>query len=182
MPKVFVGVGSNLGDRASYLEFAQKELLSCGVTVAEYSPVYETEPVEAEGGPFLNAVWSFDTQLAAPVLLEKFQQIEAKANRQRNKLHEARTLDLDILFYGDQVIHEPGFVVPHPKLHERAFVLVPFCDLAPEWMHPVLGRTMKQLLEELHSPHGVRRIPRGCVAEAYSAKQSPNTIPRWQDS
>lgn len=151
MPKVFIGIGSNLGDRAGYFEFAQKEMfLVAGAKVLECSPVYETEPVEAEGGPFLNAVWSFETDLLPQELLGKMQEIEAKANRQRNKPHAARTLDLDILFYGDQVIREAGVTVPHPRLHERAFVLQPFCDLEPEWVHPQLKRTMKQLLEELN--------------------------------
>ena len=149
MPKVFIGVGSNLGDRASYLEFAQKELLSLGVTAIEYSPVYETKPVEAEGGPFLNAVWSFETQLAPQALLDKLHEIENRANRRRHKPNQARTLDLDILFYGDQVIQESGMVVPHPRLHERAFVLVPFCNLDPDFAHPILKRTMKELLNDL---------------------------------
>ena len=162
MPKVFIGVGSNLGDRASYLEFAQKELLSLGVTAIEYSPVYETKPVEAEGGPFLNAVWSFETQLAPQALLDKLHEIENRANRRRHKPNQARTLDLDILFYGDQVVRTPGMSVPHPRLHERMFVLVPFCDLAPQWRHPVLGRTMKKILKDLNTgeqgPAGVRKI------------------------
>ena len=158
MPKVFIGVGSNLGDRAGYLEFAQKEMfLIAGAKVLECSPVYETEPVGAEGGPFLNAIWSFETDLSPQDLLKKMQEIEVKANRQRSKPNEARTLDLDILFYGEQVIREPGMIVPHPRLHERAFVLEPFCDLEPDLEHPELKKTMKQLLEELNRPQEVRR-------------------------
>lgn len=148
MPKVFIGVGSNLGDRAGYLEFAKKEIfLVAGTKVLECSPVYETEPVGVEGGAFLNAVWSFDSELLPQDLLRKMQEIEALANRQRIKPHQARTLDLDILFYGDQVIREPGMIVPHPRLHERAFVLLPMADLAPEFMHPVLKKTIKELLK-----------------------------------
>ncbi len=146
MTKVFIGVGSNLGDRAGYLEFAKKELLRvAGLKDLQCSPVYETEPVDAAGGPFLNAVWSFEAELSLRKLLEKLQEIEAKANRQRNKPNEARTLDLDILFYGDQVIQEQGMTVPHPRLHERVFVLVPFCDLEPDFIHPVFGKTIKEL-------------------------------------
>ncbi|MDD5225965.1 MAG: 2-amino-4-hydroxy-6-hydroxymethyldihydropteridine diphosphokinase [Candidatus Omnitrophica bacterium] len=149
MPKVFIGVGSNLGDRAGYLEFAKRKLLSGGVTGLDCSPVYETEPVDAEGGPFLNAVWSFDTQLAPQALLKKLHEIETEANRRRNKPNQARTLDLDILFYGDQVIREPEMTVPHPRLHERVFVLAPFCDLAPDFVHPIFKKTMKELLKAL---------------------------------
>jgi 2-amino-4-hydroxy-6-hydroxymethyldihydropteridine diphosphokinase len=150
MPKVFIGVGSNLGDRAAYLAFAKKELLvGAGLTDLQCSPVYETEPVAAEGGPFLNAVWSFETDLLPLDLLKKMQAIEAQADRQRDKPNQARTLDLDILFYGDEVIREPGVTAPHPRLHERAFVIVPFCDLAPEWMHPVLNKKMKEILTDL---------------------------------
>lgn len=150
MPKVFIGVGSNLGARAKHLEFAEQELLKVpGLRDLHGSPVYETEPLAAEGGPFLNAVWSFETDLSPKDLLEKIQAIEAKAGRRRNKPNEARTLDLDILFYGDREIREPGLILPHPRLQERAFVLAPFCDLAPEWKHPVLKKTIKALLNEL---------------------------------
>lgn len=159
MSRVFIGVGSNLGSRAEYLEFAKKEILQiAGLTDLDCSPVYETEPVAAEGGSFLNAVWSFETGLEPQDLLRKIQKIEVKANRQRNRPNEARTLDLDILFFGDQVIREPGMTIPHPRLHERAFVLVPFCDLDPEFIHPVLKKTMKQLLKELNGAYGVRPV------------------------
>lgn len=147
MPKVFIGVGSNLGDRASYLEFAKKELLRvAGLTDLQCSPIYETEPVAAEGGPFLNAVWSFETDLLSQDLLKKMQEIEAQANRQRNKPNEARTIDLDLLFYGQEVLNEPGLLVPHPRLHERAFVLEPMVKLDPDFVHPVLKKTVKELL------------------------------------
>jgi 2-amino-4-hydroxy-6-hydroxymethyldihydropteridine diphosphokinase len=157
MPKVFIGVGSNLGDRAGYFEFAKKELfLTAGVKVLECSPVYETEPVAAEGGPFLNAVWSFETDLSPQELLKKTQEIEALAGRERNKPGDARTLDLDILFYDDQVISEPGLAVPHPRLHERSFVLEPLCDLEPDLVHPALKKTMKELLAAWGKGHGAQ--------------------------
>lgn len=147
MSKVFIGVGSNLGDRASYFELAKKELLrAVEPTKLRCSPVYETEPVAAEGGPFLNAVWSFETDLSPSELLIKIQGIEAQANRQRNSPNQARTLDLDILFYEDQVIRMPGLTVPHPRLHERVFVLKPMAELAPDFKHPILKRTIKELL------------------------------------
>jgi 2-amino-4-hydroxy-6-hydroxymethyldihydropteridine diphosphokinase len=159
MPKVFIGVGSNLEDRAGHLESARKKLLLVpGVKEFKASSVYETQPVDAGGGLFLNAVWSFETELPAPDLLLKLQEIESAANRERKKKNDARTLDLDILFYGEATIQSSALTVPHPRLHERAFVLVPFCDLAPEWVHPVLKKTVSELFNELENPYGVRRI------------------------
>ena len=162
MPKVFIGVGSNLGDRAGYLEFARKELSSvAGLTDLRWSPVYETEPVGAEGGPFLNAVWSFETDLSPRVLLNKLHEIEAKAGRQRHQPNAARTLDLDLLVYGNELILEDGLQVPHPRMNERRFVLEPFCDLAPEWVHPELLKTIKQMLKECKGLYGVRSRAHG---------------------
>ena len=152
MHKVFIGVGSNLGNRTDHLELAKKELLSiAGLTDLRCSSVYETEPVAAEGGPFLNAVWSFETDLQPQEFLKRIQGIEAKAGRQRNKPNDARTLDLDILFYGDRVIREPGMIVPHPRLHERLFVLVPMSELDPDFVHPVFKKTIQELSNELRA-------------------------------
>lgn len=159
MPKVFIGVGSNLGERAGYLGFAQKELVSAeGIRGLQCSPVYETEPIAAEGGPFLNAVWSFEAEWLPGKLLEKFHEIEAKAGRLRHQSNEARTLDLDLLFYGDQVIQEQGLTVPHPRIHERIFVLAPFCDLAPGWVHPVFKTSMLDLKNRLGGIAAVRKV------------------------
>jgi len=159
MPKVYIGVGSNLGNRAGNLEFAKKELLLLeGLRGLQCSSVYETEPVVVEGGPFLNAVWCFETDLLVRDLLGKMQEIELKANRRRDKPNQARTLDLDVLFYGGLVIREPGMIVPHPRLQERAFVLKPFCDLDPEFIHPVLKKTVKKLLSEIGATYKVQRI------------------------
>ncbi len=158
MPKVFIGVGSNLGDRSGYLAFARKELsLVAGLTDLRLSPVYETEPVGAEGGSFLNAVWSFETDLSPRVLLNKLHEIESKADRERHKPNAARTLDLDLLAYGNEKILEDGLQVPHPRMHERRFVLEPFCDLEPEFVHPVLKKTMRQLLNNLGATHNAQR-------------------------
>jgi 2-amino-4-hydroxy-6-hydroxymethyldihydropteridine diphosphokinase len=158
MPTVFIGVGSNLGDRAAYLDLARKEVLSVqAFKNLRCSPVYETEPVNAGGGPFLNAVWSFETALAPREILELLQSIEAKAGRERPQPNAARTLDLDLLAYGNEVIREGGLQVPHPRMHERAFVLEPLCDLAPEWVHPLLKRPVRELLNNLGARHNAQR-------------------------
>jgi len=150
VPTVFVGVGSNLGDRESFFSFARARLEDHpGISRVACSPTYETDPVDAEGGKFLNAVWRFETDLVAHDVLELLREIENGAGRTRSGRHNARTLDLDLLVYGEEMIHEKGMTVPHPRMHERYFVLKPFCDLAPEWTHPVLKRTARELLTGL---------------------------------
>jgi len=166
MPQVYIGIGSNLGDRQSYFEFAAREFLADGrIRDLKQSPVYETEPVGGAGQPrYWNAVWSFATEMPAGALLKKLHEIEAQAGRQRKAKNEARVLDLDILFYGKEVSEEQAIIVPHPRLHERAFVLVPFCDLAPDFVHPVLKKSMKDILKGL-SP---REQGTGNVRSIYS--------------
>ena len=150
MVRAFLGVGSNLGGREKNLSRA-KILLEKrkGVKVAKVSPVYETEPV---GGPpqgkYLNAVWEIETDLGAEELLKVLLQIESELGRKRRLRNEPRPIDLDILFYGSEVIRRPGLVIPHPRLHEREFVLRPLADLAPAFVHPELRKTVRRLLEE----------------------------------
>ncbi len=162
MPLVYIGVGSNIGDRKKNFEFAAQELLKDDrIRDLHRSPVYETEPVGGEGGqePYWNAVWSFETELTPSILLERLHEIEAAAGRKRVKVNEARILDLDILFYGTKLYRRSTYTIPHPRLHQRAFVLVPFCDLAPGFTHPGLRKTMTQLLEDYRVLHdGLRGV------------------------
>jgi 2-amino-4-hydroxy-6-hydroxymethyldihydropteridine diphosphokinase len=153
MPQVYIGVGANLGDRKSSFEFAAQSLLADDrISDLRFSPVYETEPVGGEGQPqYWNAVWSFVTELSPKDLLRGMHEIETRAGRKRITRNEARVLDLDILFYGNETREEKNCTIPHPRLHERAFVLVPFCDLAPGFIHPVLKRTIRVLLNELNA-------------------------------
>jgi 2-amino-4-hydroxy-6-hydroxymethyldihydropteridine diphosphokinase len=159
MPRVFIGIGSNLGDRAGYFELAYKEILSIQtVRDLQRSPVYETEPVGVGGGPFLNAVWSFETELTPQELLQKLQGIEIKTGRKRDRADGARTLDLDLLFYGDEMILEKDLIVPHPKLHERGFVIMPLSDLAPDWIHSAMKVPVKELKNRLGKFLGIKKI------------------------
>jgi 2-amino-4-hydroxy-6-hydroxymethyldihydropteridine diphosphokinase len=133
--RAHLGIGSNLGDRLSHLQLAVDELgATDGVTVVAVSPVYETAPV---GGPeqpdFLNAVVAVDTTLDAHELLLLAHRIEAAAERVREVRWGPRTLDVDVLLFGDEQIDDPDLVVPHPRMAERAFVVVPLADLDPEW-------------------------------------------------
>jgi 2-amino-4-hydroxy-6-hydroxymethyldihydropteridine diphosphokinase len=157
----YVGLGSNLGDREELLAFAVGLLrASAGIGSLALSPIYETEPVGGPAqGPYLNAVAALRTELPPRALLERLLAIEELAGRERGAVrNEPRRLDLDLLLYAEQVIDEPGLVVPHPRLHERAFALVPLRDLAPELVHPVLGETIVRLAGRLPRTPGVRRF------------------------
>jgi len=133
--RAYLGIGSNLGERLASLQLAVDELVSAdGVTVVAVSPVYETAPV---GGPeqpdYLNAVVAVDTALTSHELLRVAQRIEAEAERVRTVRWGPRTLDIDVLLVGDEQIATPDLVVPHPRMAERAFVVVPLADLDPTW-------------------------------------------------
>jgi len=139
--RAYLGIGSNLGDRAALLQSAVDGLAATdGITVAAVSPVYETEPV---GGPeqpeYLNAVVAIDTDLTARQLLEVARRLEREAGRERGERWGPRTLDVDVLLVGDERVDEPDLLVPHPRLYERAFVMVPLADLDPmlaPWVPP----------------------------------------------
>jgi 2-amino-4-hydroxy-6-hydroxymethyldihydropteridine diphosphokinase len=131
--RAYLGLGSNLGDRAALLQGAVDGLAATdGITVVAVSPVYETEPV---GGPeqpeYLNAVVAVDTELTPRQLLDVAQRLEDTAGRVRAEHWGPRTLDVDVLLVGDEHVDEPDLVVPHPRLYERAFVMVPLADLEP---------------------------------------------------
>ena len=133
--RAYLGIGSNLGDRVAHLQAAVDVLHDePGIMVVAVSPVYETAPV---GGPpqddYLNAVVAVDTSLDARGLLEAAHRAEAAEHRVRAERWGPRTLDVDVLLVGDDRVDEPDLQVPHPRLTERAFVLVPLADLAPEW-------------------------------------------------
>ncbi len=133
--RAYVGLGSNLGDRAAHLQFAVCGLAARAGVVVAVSPVYETEPV---GGPpqpdYLNAVVALDTELDARGLLGVAKTLEREAGREVDDAPRwsPRPLDIDILLVGDARVREPDLVVPHPRIHQRAFVLAPLADLAPE--------------------------------------------------
>ena len=153
MPLVYIGVGSNLGLREQNFTKA-KVLLSHQLRIRFLcsSLIYETEPV---GGPpqgrFLNAVWEIETELPPHELLKILQTIERSLGRERKERNEPRTIDLDILFYDDLVLNDSELTIPHPRMSERWFVLKPLWDLAAEFVHPVLKKSVCELLDECHS-------------------------------
>lgn len=138
--RVFVGLGANLGDAQSSLARAVYELAALpGTQVVAVSSVYRSAPVQAHGPDFYNAVAELRTTLAPVPLLRALQGLEQAHGRQRPYHHAPRTLDLDLLLYGDRVLNEPALTLPHARLHERAFVLLPLAELAPGLWHPQLG-------------------------------------------
>jgi len=143
----YVGLGANLGDASAALDAAEAALDALpGTRVAASSPRYRTAPVDASGPDYLNAVAALDTDLSAEALLAALHEIELRHGRERPYRNAPRTLDLDLLLHGETRIDLPHLVVPHPRLHERAFVLVPLADLAPDLEVPGRGR-VRDLLD-----------------------------------
>jgi len=159
--EVFVALGSNLQDRLGFLAQGLRELSRLAdTTVLAISSVYETEPV---GGPspqafYLNAVAQMRTNLEPLELLQGMQAIEHMAGRVRTSVRgAARTLDLDLLLYGEECLETPELIVPHPRMHERAFVLEPLAELAPVLVHPRLGVSVAHLVAAVEDSKVVRK-------------------------
>jgi 2-amino-4-hydroxy-6-hydroxymethyldihydropteridine diphosphokinase len=154
---VFLALGSNLGDRSANLQSAIASLTP-GVRVLQSSSVYETAPWGITDQPdFLNMALKGETSLGPVELLHLLKNIEIGLGRQPSVHWGPRLIDIDILFYSNLVLEKLGLVIPHPHLHERAFVLVPLADLAPDLLHPVFGRSVRDLLAGVDAS-GVKRF------------------------
>jgi 2-amino-4-hydroxy-6-hydroxymethyldihydropteridine diphosphokinase len=147
---VYISSGSNLGNREGFLSNAEEEIAVRAGHIEAASEIIETTPWGNTNQPhFLNRVLRVKTQLSPLFLIECLLDIEKRMGRNRQEKWGPRIIDLDILFFDDQIINDPGLCVPHPYLHEREFVLKPMVELAPDFMHPVLKKTMSELLQEL---------------------------------
>ena len=155
--RTYISAGSNIGNKDKNLEYALEKLEVAG-SVVQTSPIFETEPVGYDDQPwFLNMVVSMDTRLSARELLRCCMQIETSRGRIRSFTNAPRTLDLDILFYGDLVVEDPDLLIPHPRLTERRFVLVPLVRIAPDLVHPIAKKSIRKLLEECKDTSWVRQ-------------------------
>ena len=154
---IYLALGSNLGDRAANLACAIEALAAAGVRVLCRSAMYETEPVDFLAQPwFLNCVVEAETALDPRELLDRLQRIERALGSEKLIPRGPRIIDLDILFYGGRVIHEPGLEIPHPRLADRRFVLVPLAEVAPDAQHPVLLKSAADLLAATRDRSEVR--------------------------
>jgi len=161
MTGVFIGLGSNLGDREANLGKAV-DLISQGLTVLVISSLYQTEPVGHKDQPdFLNSVAHVDTDASAGEVLKILSGIEMLMGRERPFPGAPRVIDLDLLFFGGIIINQPGLEVPHQRLHQRAFVLAPMVEIAPDFIHPVLHKSMKELLAGLTPGYRVEKWATG---------------------
>ncbi len=154
---VYLGLGSNMGDRQENLDKALN-FLSQRLRMGKVSSVYDTEPLGGIEQPrFLNLVCQSFTRLAPEGLLALAKGIESKAGR-TGRSGSPRPIDIDILLYGDEVIETPQLVIPHPRMTERAFVLVPLAEIAPDAVHPGNGKTIRELLESITEKQGVFKL------------------------
>jgi 2-amino-4-hydroxy-6-hydroxymethyldihydropteridine diphosphokinase len=157
--RVYLALGSNIGARADNIARALDALREHGVRVTRRSSLYETEPVEVVDQPwFLNRVVEAETELDPQELIYVALGIERSLGRERTVPKGPRTIDIDILLYGDRSIRAPNLEIPHPRMAARRFVLIPLAEIAPDLLHPSLRKTVSELLAEASDRSAVRRI------------------------
>jgi len=157
MATIYLSLGSNKGDREKFIARAIEALGACGVSVTRKSSLYETEPVETSSkGWFLNCVVEAQTDLLPPQLMHRLLDIERALGRRRRVPRGPRFIDMDILLYEDRVVSSEQLEIPHPRMAERRFVLVPFAEIGPKVRHPVFRKTIAKLLEETPDRSEVR--------------------------
>ena len=156
MEDVFLGIGSNLGDREENLAQARDSIESFA-QIEAVSPVYETDAWGFEDQPaFLNQVIHIKTSLSPQALLNRIKRIEKDLGRKKSFRWGPRLIDIDILFFADYIIESASLTIPHKELHKRAFVLVPLADIAPDFVHPVFNQTVSALCDTLADLEGIR--------------------------
>jgi len=162
MKTVYLSLGSNMGDRAQNIARAIEALAQRGVKVTRQSSLYETEPIDARGGWFLNCAVEAETDLMPLQLMNALLAVERSLGRRRGPrsegVKEARTIDIDILLFGSSVVHAAELEIPHPRMAERRFVLVPLAEIAGGVQHPVLKKTITELLADTPDKSRIRKF------------------------
>lgn len=168
MPRAHIAFGGNLGDVEGNLRRALGAVGALeGTRIVRVSSLYRTAPVGVTDQPeFVNGALEVETTLSPSALLAELLRIESRLGRTREQRWGPRTVDLDLLLYADRIIEAEGIEVPHPRMHERGFVLVPLAEIAPEAVHPRLGRTVAVLRDALGPTPGVRCVGRPGWADA----------------
>lgn len=162
MDKVYLILGSNKGDRPAFLSAARARIELLALEGINASFIYESEPWGFDASTwFLNMAISLDSALGPLDLIDRLLKIEADLGRVRSDEatgYESREIDIDIIFYGEKVLDTSRLTLPHPRMHQRRFVLEPLCDIAPGFVHPIFGKTVRELLDECQDKSIVRRI------------------------
>ncbi|MGB6484390.1 MAG: 2-amino-4-hydroxy-6-hydroxymethyldihydropteridine diphosphokinase [Candidatus Acidiferrales bacterium] len=164
MKTAYISLGSNVGDREQQIAAAIQALGARGIRILQQSSIYSTEPVDvAAQSWFLNCVLEVETDLMPRQLLRTFQEIENELGRKHTVRRGPRVIDLDILLYGSSVIHTQELEVPHPRMSQRRFVLVPLAEIAPALRHPVENKSIEELLAETEDRSVVHRCKAGAI-------------------
>lgn len=167
MKTVYISLGSNVGDREQQIAAAIQALGAKGIRVVRQSSIYSTEPVDvATQSWFLNCVLEIETELMPRQLLRTFKEIENELGRKYTVRRGPRVIDIDILLYGSSVVHTPDLEIPHPRMTQRRFVLVPLVEIAPAAHHPVENKSAEELLAETEDRSIVHRCRAGAIGAA----------------